>query len=468
MAQDSLRRLPLDNPLDAPLLVEPRLTLHGAPQVDGSGGLPPPPQPSVGCLGVAVFYFDPREGNVVEWCFPPSLDAESSEFSAIASGMHESPADFVYFRHGRLYGLSCFHKLRTGDAEERDVRMRAVAAFSPELEPLHRHHAALLAHAARLNANPGDTEPLLRLLEPSPPACEVCAADAPPLMLRPSATARAWATWAEVPEADGGALLAALGGSRLLTLWKALLLRRRVLLYAPPPVGELCERALRTLLVLHTDGGDAARWVRPLLPEPLSTSASTRRTSSRGATAAAAATAAASSRARAKRSSSTSPSCGTSSRRPPRCASATRTSAGCGPQRDEMRFARLAEAVRAAVGRAAAGGACAPSNGGGVGAGGGAAAAVARGGGGGGGGRGGALLRRAEREALRWPRGARGGGRPTLEPADLERCGMGASDAPFMRLLVEGSASTSRSSCRGFGVVSGNLFSDERRQSAPR
>ena len=28
-------------------------------------------------------------------------------------------------------------------------------------------------------------------------------------------------------------------------------------------------------------------------------------------------------------------------------------------------------------------------------------------------------------------------GAHTLEPADLERCGMGASDAPFMRLLVK-------------------------------
>ena len=44
---------------------------------------------------------------------------------------------------------------------------------------------------------------------------------------------------------------------------------RRAFARPPPPVGELCERALRTLLVLHTDGGDAARWVRPLLPEPL-------------------------------------------------------------------------------------------------------------------------------------------------------------------------------------------------------
>ena len=28
-------------------------------------------------------------------------------------------------------------------------------------------------------------------------------------------------------------------------------------------------------------------------------------------------------------------------------------------------------------------------------------------------------------------------GAHTLEPADLERCGMGASDAPFVRLLVK-------------------------------
>ena len=32
--------------------------------------------------------------------------------------------------------------------------------------------------------------------------------------------------------------------SKIFTLWKALLLGRRVLFYAPPPVGRLCERAL--------------------------------------------------------------------------------------------------------------------------------------------------------------------------------------------------------------------------------
>ena len=32
--------------------------------------------------------------------------------------------------------------------------------------------------------------------------------------------------------------------ARIFTLWKALLLGRRVLFYAPPPVGRLCERAL--------------------------------------------------------------------------------------------------------------------------------------------------------------------------------------------------------------------------------
>ena len=442
MAQDSLRRLPLDNPLDAPLLVEPRLTLHGAPQVDGSGGLPPPPQPSVGCLGVAVFYFDPREGNVVEWCFPPSLDAESSEFSAIASGMHESPADFVYFRHGRLYGLSCFHKLRTGDAEERDVRMRAVAAFSPELEPLHRHHAALLAHAARLNANPGDTEPLLRLLEPSPAAdaYEVCAADAPPLMLRPSATARAWATWAEVPEADGGALLAALGGSRLLTLWKGLLLRRRVLLYAPPPVGELCERALRTLLVLHTDGGDAARWVRPLLPEPLlhvglhQAHELARRDGSGGRDGGGVVACTGEALFFHK------PELWDVFASPTEVRLRNEDERGLwATQRDEMRFARLAEAVRAAVGRAAAGGACAPSNGGGVGAGGGAAAAVARAAAAEAAAEGAVARYFAEQNAKLFDglEARVAAGAHTLEPADLERCGMGASDAPFMRLLVK-------------------------------
>lgn len=44
----------------------------------------------------------------------------------------------------------------------------------------------------------------------------------------------------------GGQLLALVRQlrARIFTLWKALLLGRRVLFYAPPPVGRLCERAL--------------------------------------------------------------------------------------------------------------------------------------------------------------------------------------------------------------------------------
>ena len=44
----------------------------------------------------------------------------------------------------------------------------------------------------------------------------------------------------------GGQLLALVRQlrARIFTLWKALLLGRRVLFYAPPPVGHLCERAL--------------------------------------------------------------------------------------------------------------------------------------------------------------------------------------------------------------------------------
>ena len=60
------------------------------------------------------------------------------------------------------------------------------------------------------------------------------------------------------------------------------------------------------------------------------------------------------------------------------------------------------------------------------------------GGGGGGGGRGGATILAEQNAKLFEGLEARvAAGAHTLEPADLERCGMGASDAPFMRLLVK-------------------------------
>ena len=94
----------------------------------------------------------------------------------------------------------------------------------------------LLVHAKRLNGNPDATLQLFDLFKPpthqsTPPSGESG-------LTGPLGGGQYLL--------GGGQLLAIVRQlrARIFTLWKALLVGRRVLFYAPPPVGRLCERAL--------------------------------------------------------------------------------------------------------------------------------------------------------------------------------------------------------------------------------
>jgi hypothetical protein len=47
-------------------------------------------------LGIFVVAFDTRQGNLVEWQMPESLNLDQIEFKAMASGFHLVQKDFVY------------------------------------------------------------------------------------------------------------------------------------------------------------------------------------------------------------------------------------------------------------------------------------------------------------------------------------------------------------------------------------
>lgn len=64
----------------------------------------------VGLVAMFVVAFDTKAGNLVEWQLPQSCDTKGVEFKALASGAHNVPDDFTYFRLGNLYGLSCYER----------------------------------------------------------------------------------------------------------------------------------------------------------------------------------------------------------------------------------------------------------------------------------------------------------------------------------------------------------------------
>lgn len=88
-------------------------------------------------VGVFVVAFDTRAGNTVEWWTPQDLDVSGIEFKAMASGAHRVLTDFIYFKRGNFYGLSCFENMRVENEEERGARMKSVGVVAKSYSLLH-------------------------------------------------------------------------------------------------------------------------------------------------------------------------------------------------------------------------------------------------------------------------------------------------------------------------------------------
>ncbi|KAL1528842.1 hypothetical protein AB1Y20_010165 [Prymnesium parvum] len=203
---------------------------------------------------LVVTHFHPQKGNQIEWQHPAAFLSEGVEFKSMPSGAQENETDYVFFRHHGLYGCACFHRLWTGVASERTVRMRSVSAFSARLHVLRRYQEQLAQHVRRLNEFPEDMSPLLGILRSAAAdaSSEARAAlgssgshadssDGTPRLTLPAGRAASGASFSSLTE---------FLGATLLTVWKAMLLRRRIIFYSPPPIGVACDRAICASLLL--------------------------------------------------------------------------------------------------------------------------------------------------------------------------------------------------------------------------
>nr|CAG8443892.1 13420_t:CDS:10 [Entrophospora candida] len=74
-------------------------------------------------VAVFVVRFDTRKGNIIEWQYPQDVDLNGIEFQAIPSGLHAVSQDIM----PPLYGLSVFKNEPTSDqSHDRGARMAAV------------------------------------------------------------------------------------------------------------------------------------------------------------------------------------------------------------------------------------------------------------------------------------------------------------------------------------------------------
>nr|XP_046153367.1 DENN domain-containing protein 11-like [Oncorhynchus gorbuscha]XP_046153368.1 DENN domain-containing protein 11-like [Oncorhynchus gorbuscha]XP_046153369.1 DENN domain-containing protein 11-like [Oncorhynchus gorbuscha] len=197
-------------------------------------------------VAVFVVTFDTRSGNMLEWCLPGDMNLEGVEFKAMASGSHRVSSDFIYFRKGGYFGLACFANMVVESVVERGARMKSVGILSTSYTLLYRY-MSFLEHQVRLQLKtPGQYSPLEAFFEDKR---SVLPPDGKSVV-----TACPGSAWGSAinhcmhPEmkithpAGCMSQFIQFFGEQIMVLWKLALLRRRILIFSPPPVGVVCYR----------------------------------------------------------------------------------------------------------------------------------------------------------------------------------------------------------------------------------
>ncbi|KAM4618762.1 DENN domain-containing protein 11 [Polymixia lowei] len=196
-------------------------------------------------VAVFVVTFDTRSGNMVEWCLPQDINLDGVEFKSMASGSHRIANDFIYFRKGCYFGLACFANMPVESELERGARMKSVGILSPSYTLLYRY-MHFLENQVRLQLKcPGQYSPLEAFYEDKkailPPAGNGLVTACPTW----SATTINRCMHPEMKITHPAGCMSQFirfFGEQIMVLWKFALLRKRILIFSPPPVGVVCYR----------------------------------------------------------------------------------------------------------------------------------------------------------------------------------------------------------------------------------
>ncbi|XP_067930928.1 DENN domain-containing protein 11-like [Watersipora subatra] len=179
-------------------------------------------------LTIFVVAFDTHRGNVIEWTKPEFMkdQLDGLEFKAIPSGAHNLEEDVVYLQHSDLYGVACYGKLAVASELERGARMRSVGVMTQSNSLLHIHATKLKTLVIHTLTHTGDYSLLEEYFQrwTGDPLTNSSLVD---LDLR-------------YPCQHFERLLSYLGPS-LFTIWKSLILQKRILIYGEPPAAHLCH-----------------------------------------------------------------------------------------------------------------------------------------------------------------------------------------------------------------------------------
>eukprot|EP00164_Ancoracysta_twista_P002558 GFYU01003406.1.p1 GENE.GFYU01003406.1~~GFYU01003406.1.p1 ORF type:complete len:448 (-),score=116.20 GFYU01003406.1:63-1406(-) len=206
-------------------------------------------------IAVYIAKFDTLKGNMVEWSHPPEFAvSEQVAFRAICSGWHKLSNDFVYFKYDDCFSIACFNNLHVENSEERGARMRSVGVFVKSFSGMQVHFDFLHREARKLNQE--DASDVSRLIAYYNEHKRTSTGIPRPMSREGTA---------ELVKPMTFAHFLYFLGQQAWVIWKALLLRRRVLFYTPVPVGVVCDRVhSATFLLLYDDS--AAQRIDCLVP----------------------------------------------------------------------------------------------------------------------------------------------------------------------------------------------------------
>ncbi|XP_057291637.1 DENN domain-containing protein 11-like [Hydractinia symbiolongicarpus] len=219
-------------------------------------------------VAIFVVAFDTKRGNEVEWQIPDDVDIAGVEFKALVSGSHTISEDFVYFRHQQYYGLSCFALKSVDNEEERGARMKSVGIICTKYTSLHEHQEFLEKQVSHHLEQPRSYEDLTKYYV----KYRNCPHQNNTFLVTPrNHTAEGFLGIEELTVMKISHPIGCFSqflnyfGVNIFVLWKFVLLQKRILYFAPPPVGVQCYRVYCTGLL----GSNGLGLLRSLCPNLL-------------------------------------------------------------------------------------------------------------------------------------------------------------------------------------------------------
>ncbi|MBN3297565.1 DENN domain-containing protein 11 [Amia ocellicauda] len=196
-------------------------------------------------VSVFVVTFDTRSGNIVEWCLPQDINLDGVEFKSMASGSHRIASDFIYFRKGSYFGLACFANMPVESELERGARMKSVGILSPSYTLLYRYMHFLENQVRHQLEVPGHYSQLEAFYEDKKAVLAVgngAATSHQPGPWIPTINRCMHPEMKITHPAGCMSQFIKFFGEQIIILWKFALLRKRILIFSPPPVGVVCYR----------------------------------------------------------------------------------------------------------------------------------------------------------------------------------------------------------------------------------